>query len=145
MAESHVVSGLVAKRSELAGLIDHHRKEIDRLADDLTHVDAAIKIFDPEYDLRTVPIRLLRKRNPLFKSGECARRILDALREGKEPMTCRAMTEIIAGKKGWNLKEIDIEAVMKGLNAVLRRMEKAGTIRERGVAAGDRAFLWEIV
>lgn len=144
MAESHVVSGLVAKRSELAGLIDHHRKEIDRLADDLTHVDAAIKIFDPEYDLRTVPIRLLRKRNQLFKVGESARRVLDALREIGTPMTCRAMAESIALKKVWDLKQIDIEMVMKNLNGVLRRMEKAGTIRESGFAE-DRAILWEIV
>ena len=144
MAESHVVSGLVAKRSELAGLIDRHRKEIDRLADDLTHVDAAIKIFDPEYDLRTVPIRLLRKRNQLFKVGESARRVLDALRESAAPMTCRAMTESIALKKGWDLKQIDIDMVMKNLNGVLRRMEKAGTIREAG-SADDRAHLWEIV
>jgi hypothetical protein len=45
MSESHVVSGLVAKRSELAGLIDHHQKEIDRLTGDLVHLDAAIKLF----------------------------------------------------------------------------------------------------
>ena len=144
MAESHVVSGLVAKRSELAGLIDHHQKEIDRLAGDLSHVDAAIKIFDPAYDLRTVPIRLLRKRNQLFKIGESARRILDALRESGTPMTCRAMTESIAMKKAWDLKQIDVEMVMKNLNGVLRRMEKAGTIRESGFAE-DRAILWEIV
>ena len=144
MAESHVVSGLVAKRSELAGLIDRHRKEIDRLADDLTHVDAAIKIFDPEYDLRTVPIRLLRKRNQLFKVGESARRVLDALRESGTPMTCRALTISIAKKKGWDLDQIDVEMVMKNLNGVLRRMEKAGTIREAD-SADDRAHLWEIV
>ena len=143
MAESHVVSGLVAKRSELAGLIEHHQKEIDRLVGDISHVDAAIKIFDPGYDLRTVPIRLLRKRNQLFKIGESARRILDALRESEKPMTCRAMTESIAVKKGWDLKQIDVEMVMKNLNGVLRRMEKAGTIRESDIAE-DRANLWEI-
>ena len=144
MAESHVVSGLVAKRSELSGLIAHYKDEIRRIAADLAHVDAAIKIFDPEYDLRTVPNRLLRKRNQLFKVGESARRVLDALRESGTPMTCRAMAESIAGKKGWDLKQIDVEMVMKNLNGVLRRMEKAGTIREYGPAE-DRAILWEIV
>ena len=35
MAESHVVSGLVSKRAEMAGLIEHHQKEITRLSSDL--------------------------------------------------------------------------------------------------------------
>jgi hypothetical protein len=32
MAESQVLSGLVAKRGELAGEMDHHRRELQRLA-----------------------------------------------------------------------------------------------------------------
>jgi hypothetical protein len=57
MAESHVVSGLVAKRSELAGLVQHYQSEISRLTGDLHHLDAAIKLFAPEFDLRTLPTR----------------------------------------------------------------------------------------
>ena len=34
MAESHVVTALVTKRAEMAGLIEHHRKEMGRLAVD---------------------------------------------------------------------------------------------------------------
>ena len=61
MSESHVVSGLVAKRSELAGLIDHHQKEIDRLTGDLVHLDAAIKLFSPEFDLGTIKRKQYRR------------------------------------------------------------------------------------
>ena len=35
MAESHVASGLVSKRAEMAGLIGHHEKEITRHSSDL--------------------------------------------------------------------------------------------------------------
>ncbi len=35
MAESHVMTALVTKRAEMAGLIEHHRKEMGRLAADL--------------------------------------------------------------------------------------------------------------
>ena len=53
MAESDVVTALIGKRAELAGLIEHHRKEMGRLADNLAHLDATLKLFSPEIDLRT--------------------------------------------------------------------------------------------
>ena len=42
MAETHVISALVAKRSELAGLVAHHRKEITRLSEEVKTLDATI-------------------------------------------------------------------------------------------------------
>ena len=49
MAQSHVVSGLVEKRGELAGQAEHHGRELKRLAQELGHLDAAIRLFDPDY------------------------------------------------------------------------------------------------
>jgi hypothetical protein len=43
MAETRVISALTDKRAELAGLIANHRKEINRLAEDLKAVDATIR------------------------------------------------------------------------------------------------------
>ena len=37
MAESLVVSGLVSKRAELAGEVEHHRQQLQRLAAELGH------------------------------------------------------------------------------------------------------------
>ena len=45
MLEDHIVSGLVAKRAEMAGLIDHHQKQVARLAADMHHLDATLKLF----------------------------------------------------------------------------------------------------
>ncbi|TLD47150.1 MAG: hypothetical protein FAZ92_00561 [Accumulibacter sp.] len=42
MAENHVVVALITKRAELAELIEHHRKEMGRVADDLAHLDATL-------------------------------------------------------------------------------------------------------
>ncbi len=49
MAESHVVSGLVAKRGELAGEAEHCRRELQRRADEVGQLDATIRLFDPDY------------------------------------------------------------------------------------------------
>ncbi|MEF8726739.1 MAG: hypothetical protein V5B34_00725 [Accumulibacter sp.] len=56
MAESHVVAALITKRVELAGLIENQQKEMGRLADDLAHLDATLKLFSPEIDLRTIRV-----------------------------------------------------------------------------------------
>ena len=76
MAESHVVTALVTKRAEMAGLIEHHRKEMGRLAVDLAHLDATLKLFSPEIDLRTLRAKEHRTRNRFFRPGECQRMVL---------------------------------------------------------------------
>lgn len=42
MAQSHVVSGLLQKRSELMGLIEQKRKELTVLQQGLTLIDGTI-------------------------------------------------------------------------------------------------------
>jgi len=54
MSEFHVVSGLMAKHSELAGLIQFHQTEIERISSSLKHLDATIKLFSPDINLRTL-------------------------------------------------------------------------------------------
>ncbi len=54
MAEIHVITGLVSKCSELADIIAHHNQEITRLSEELKTVDAAIKLFDPEYKIQGI-------------------------------------------------------------------------------------------
>jgi hypothetical protein len=57
MAESNVVGGLVARRGELAGEAEQCRPELQRLADELGHLDAPIRLFDPGYDLGGIRVR----------------------------------------------------------------------------------------
>lgn len=82
MAESHVVSGLAAKRSELTGLIAHHQAAAKRFTEDVAHIDAAIKILAPDFDLRTVRTKEYRVRSSVFNHGEALVQVLDVMREG---------------------------------------------------------------
>lgn len=100
MAETHVVSGLVAKRAEITGVVQDYRRKIDQLRADLCHLDAAIKICAPDYDLRTLPVKMVRSTNRLFKAGECQRMTLDVMRETGATMSSRQITEIIIRRKG---------------------------------------------
>ena len=143
MAESHVVSGLIAKRSEMAGLIEHHQKAIARLAADLTHVDATIKLFSPEVDLRTVRAKTHRARNQYFKPGECQRLILEIYRDAAgQELSSRQVAEQMVLRKGFENTSDMIEQMQKNAVAVLRRLE--GKLFQLGNGIG-RAQTWALI
>ena len=143
MAESHVVSGLIAKRSEMAGLIEHHQKAIARLAADLTHVDATIKLFSPEVDLRTVRAKNHRARNQYFKPGECQRLILEIYRDAAgQELSSRQVAEQMVLRKGFENTSDMIEQMQKNAVAVLRRLE--GKLFQLGNGIG-RAQTWALI
>ena len=113
MAESHVVSGLVSKRSELAGLVQHYQTEISRITGDLNHIDATIKLFAPEFDLRTVRTKEHRERNQYFKPGECPRMTLDILRESSDALTSRQIAADMLRRKGLELSAERLDQLQK--------------------------------
>lgn len=143
--KSHVVSGLVSKRAELAGRVQHHQNEIRRLGVDLAHLDATLRLFAPALDLRGIKPRGQRRPNPHFRHGESRRLILDVLREAAKPLTSRAIAEAMLSRKGVDARGEDLEAVQKIVLCALRRMETQGVARESGKDAGGQAFVWELV
>ena len=130
MAETHVVSGLVGKRSELAGLVAHHHQEICRLEGDLQHLDAAIKLFAPEFDLRGVKGKQYRRYSRLFKQGECYRLCLDILREIGGSATTSTVAARIMSAKG--IAADQKKTVNDSVNNSLRYAEQSGIIRRAG-------------
>jgi hypothetical protein len=142
MADPHVVTALVAKRTEMAGLIDHHQKQIHRLAADLGHLDATLKLFAPEMDLRTLRTKEHRQRNAFFNPGEVPRFLLDTLRQAGEPLTSRALAEQVVAVKGLDNTFATIEAVQKSLITALKALVRRGALAE-GPKAG-MARTWRI-
>ena len=80
----NTVSGLLDKRAELAGLVKFHRAEIRKITCDLDHLDAAIRLFDPNADISRV------KRYPTKHSahkGQMRRFVLGRFRTATAPLT----------------------------------------------------------
>jgi len=142
MAESHVVSGLIAKRAEMAGLIDHHKKELSRIAGDLAHVDATIKLFAPEINLRTMHVKAHRQRNQLFLPGECQRLVLEGFRAADgAALSSRQIADQLASKKGLGA-DMTVQ-MQKNALAVLHRLEKVGMVVPAG--RDGQAQTWKLV
>jgi hypothetical protein len=78
--------------AELGGQILENKEEAQRLAGQMLHVEAVIKMLDPTYNLRRISVKR-RKPNPWFKRGTVYRRAVDVLRTATEPMTAREIAE----------------------------------------------------
>ncbi len=64
MAISHVVSGLIAKRAEVAGQITHLDAELRRLRAALEHLDATLVFLDPASSPRASEVAACRTGHP---------------------------------------------------------------------------------
>lgn len=144
MAESYAVSGLAAKRSELTGQIAHYQALIKRLTTDVMHLDAAIKILAPEFDLRTVRAKEYRKRSSIFSHGDALVQVLDVMRQAEEPITSIQIAQALLVKHGGD--EQDYNCAAKHVNNALHRLRKKNLVELCGniPGKGKGMNLWKL-
>jgi hypothetical protein len=146
MSESHVVSGLVAKRSELSGQIDAHRSELVRLQSAVAHLDYTIKLFAPEYDLRTIKGKRTNTRNQYFLSSEAQRITLDVMRETGRAMSSREIVEAVLDRKGIEATVSVIAHVQKNIIGILHRLEKRDiVVTSADEGSGRNSTRWQLI
>ena len=147
MAESHVVSGLVAKRSELSGLLAQHQQAIQQLSASISNLDGTIKLFDPDYDLRTIKSKAPKHVNPWFPRGDVGRMLLDVLRKSNTPISTRQIGDELVAIQGIVVTEAqELHDIMKLVLAAAKRFERKGIVKMVGRTAGfgGGAMLWQI-
>jgi hypothetical protein len=139
MAEMHVIGALRHKRAELAGMLRQLEQQLVQQRANLAHVDATMRLFDPDVRPKDIRPKQLRERNAWFRQGECLRLIYDELREATQPATTRELAERIMRVKAIPAADDDRrERVQKTLLASLNRakqtiarVETAGVVRWR--------------
>jgi hypothetical protein len=127
----------------LAGEVEHHRRELNRLSDALSHVDATIPLFDPSCELGALPARQRGSRHQWFGPGACQRLVLEVLRDAVEPLSSRALAQEVAARKGLEDRRDVLAVVQKTASAVLRRLVAKGVARRQMLADGTP--VWERV
>jgi hypothetical protein len=108
---------LVRLHADLGGQIQANKEEAARLAEAMRHVEAVIKLFNPDYSVKAISARRRQNRNPWFKRGTMFRYALDALREAGKPMTVRELTAAVMATRNitdaTTRQRQDLEAVMR--------------------------------
>ncbi len=73
---------LEAHHAELGGKIADNKRNADRLAEAVKHVEAILKMLQPGYDVRPIAVRRKKPNLPRFKHGTVLRHGLDAVHDG---------------------------------------------------------------
>jgi hypothetical protein len=89
MAEPHVITALVEKRSRLAGEIENTHERLRQMVLDLETLDNTLKLFDPTYQVEAIRPKAFRPPADWSHRGEMSRIVLSILRMSAEPMTTR--------------------------------------------------------
>jgi hypothetical protein len=69
MAEPHIISALRDKRSELAGVVKRMELELVEHRASLTHLDATMRLFDPDLRPQETRAKQQRTRSAWFHPG----------------------------------------------------------------------------
>ena len=142
MTDAMITAGLRTKRDEVSEALERLRRQVERHRADLAHLDATIRLFDPDAAVAAPGLkRSTRKRNEWFQPGECRRRIHDVLRDAAAPMTTREIVEAVMAVKTLpasdpRTRELIHKTVLISLNRAadtLERIEVPGSAAWRAL------------
>lgn len=123
MKNDHVLSGLIAKRAELAGKIEMMQRDMRELVATIGHIDATIRAFDPNAEIEDIKPKL----PPRFQAfkGEVSRLVLNALRKSPKPMPVSDLTLIVAAGRSINSDDKPFMRILsRRVGACLRNLRK---------------------
>ena len=138
----NTLAGLIEKRRELAGKIEYHQNELRQAAADLDHLDATIRMFDPDADLEAIWPRPHPPRSQAFR-GEATRVLLAALRHADGPLTTAQLAERLMAERGQDVNDRRLRKTMiKRVGSSLRDHRRKGLVRSE--VGSSRLLLWSL-
>jgi hypothetical protein len=128
-----VTHGLIAKRAETVGRIEALRDQLAANMAALDHLDATIRIFEPDIDLAILPMKPVPPPNAAFR-GEVSRFLLHTLRTAETALTTHDLATAIM--QGRNLNTAD-----KGLHRTIsvRTGHSLARLRRNGFVMSEKA------
>ncbi len=126
----YALAALKDKRASIAGEIAHLKGVITRRQKHLEHVDETIRIFEPDFDLDSIPLKRPKGHVKLFRQGELGRLIIGALRRAGEPLSTRDIVTAVMDAKGDN--EDARPALAPRVRGNLAYHQRQGTITKVG-------------
>ena len=125
--------GLKAKHAELVRCRDQLENDIRAVTVDIDHLEAAIRIFDPEDTAEARRRYAAMHRAP---KGQSTRFILSKLREAREPMTSRQLADLWCQDRGLQAKDSTVSMLRKRIGATLNALHHKGLVQQDGHVAG---------
>lgn len=131
MGEPHVISALAGRYRRVSFELKERQGQVRQLKRELRHLEAAIRMFDAGYDMRSLqPKRTLfpvfRKRNDFFFA------VMEIMREAGTPLTTNELTLMAFERRGLpNPDKKLFQRYSRALHNRFKGMVKAGTVAAR--------------
>lgn len=125
MATNQLMHGLKRQYAKTLGYVEAGDV---MLTEDLAHLAAVIRMFDPFADLTAIPA--IRPYRP--DRSRWSRDALDILRQANGPMTVRELAERVLARRGIIPTWAVLQGVEASLSAVLTRLERRGMLHGVG-------------
>jgi hypothetical protein len=124
VSDTHVVSALKEKRIAIASQIEDYREKMRQAVIALDHVEASLRLFDPDVDMGELGPRKVPQVLYDLK-GDTGRIILETLRTATMPLSTAKVCEAVMKARGMHWKR------------------KRGLVRS--MPGPGQQLLWEIV
>ena len=121
----NTVAGLIAKRKELTNLIERYRHQIKKLSVDVDHLNASIRLFDPQAEIYALRAEITTPRAP---KGSLKRFILDTFREASQAITSQELTELWMRDRGLDVGGAELSTIKKRIRASIKTAVAQGLI-----------------
>lgn len=126
MAQSHVLSALIAKHSEIMGIIEYKQKELNLLKEKLNHIAESIPLFDESFDIDSISSKKYVKRNKYFDLGESTRLILELLRDSDNGYKSHEIASHLIKLK--SLQNEDRKKLRRSIYGSLNHLKNSGKV-----------------
>jgi hypothetical protein len=142
MTDEHTMAGLLRKRAEIAGKLEHAQTIVRQLVIDLDSLDTTIRLFSPDIDLEDVRPKALPPRHAAFK-GQVSRILMMLLRDAKAPILTNELARHIMEERGLNTSDKRLViTIQKRVGSSLRNLRGDGIVRSH--ARPGKGTAWEI-
>jgi hypothetical protein len=127
------VAYLVRLHADIGGKLLENKKEAAKLASSMLAVEHVIKLFNPDFNARTISARRRQKTNPWFKRGTLFRKALDVLRKAAKLCTVAEITAgVLAAKEIKDATEQQRRGIEAGILIVPRNQCRQVSVEHVG-------------
>ena len=135
MTQSPAFHALKRLHATIGGQIKANRKEAARLAEDMRHIEAVLRMLVPGFNVASIAAKRRNQENPYFRKGEIFRHVLGILREAPAPMTTREIVIALLRSRGAVEPSSAAIRTMFGAVATSLRNHQGKTIEKVGIGS----------
>lgn len=125
----YALEALKRKRAEITGEIARCQAGLTKMADDLEHLDATLRLFAPDFVAESILPKVFTPPKSWSKRGEMSRAVLSILRVAKGPLTTREIAGMIVQQRGLEGDPGILNVMTRRVGHVLRDKRGAGLVR----------------